>query len=86
VEPEKEINYKLAQKDPLKFYDNVLNAEVTKTKVRKDKETLQRHEEEHKRREEIAGSPLRRKQRQVPLSITSKEKQKRGVAKVMKNV
>ena len=86
VEPGRELNYKLADKNPLKFYDQVLNQEVKKTKVRKDKVTLARHEEQHRLREEKAGSPLKKRVKNVPLSITQKSNQKRSVAKVLDKV
>lgn len=33
-----EINYDLAQKNPLKFYDKVMNQDITQHKVRKSKD------------------------------------------------
>lgn len=34
------LNYKLAEKNPLKFYDQVFNQDITKHTVGKDKETM----------------------------------------------
>lgn len=71
IEPhEGEINYKLAHKNPLKFYDQVLSQDITKIKCGKDKEFIKQEEEKHKQKEEEAGSPLKRKKTKAPLAIS----------------
>lgn len=67
-----ELNYKLAEKNPLKFYDQVYNQDITKHRVGEDKEIKRQLEEEHKQKEEEAGSPLRRKKAKIPVTVTSK--------------
>eukprot|EP00350_Pseudokeronopsis_sp_OXSARD2_P000354 CAMPEP_0170562008 /NCGR_PEP_ID=MMETSP0211-20121228/58220_1 /TAXON_ID=311385 /ORGANISM="Pseudokeronopsis sp., Strain OXSARD2" /LENGTH=74 /DNA_ID=CAMNT_0010878309 /DNA_START=149 /DNA_END=373 /DNA_ORIENTATION=- len=44
-----EINYKLADKNPKKFYDNVLNEDITKHAVRPNKQMTLKKEEEKKK-------------------------------------
>ena len=40
------LNYNLAKKDPLKFYEQVFNQDITKHTVGKDKEAVKQAEEE----------------------------------------
>lgn len=67
-----QLNYNLAEKNPLKFYDQVFNQDITKHRVGKDKEMQKKLDEEHKAMEQEAGSPLKRKKTKVPVTITSK--------------
>ena len=65
-----EINYKLADKNPLKFYDKVLNQDITKHKVRENKEKKAEADEKAQKRAE-EGSPMK-KQKKVPLEVSSR--------------
>ena len=42
------MNYNIINKDPNKFYDQVFNQDLTKHTVAKDKEALQKIEEEQR--------------------------------------
>jgi len=69
---EGELNYKLAEKNPLKFYDQVLNQDVTRHAVRENKQMKKDAEEKHKAKEEEKGSPIERKKQKFPVEVASK--------------
>lgn len=56
-----ELNYNLAKKDPLKFYDQVFNQDITKHTVAKDKEVIKKNDEEQKQRAVEGKKPLKNK-------------------------
>jgi hypothetical protein len=64
-----ELNYKIAEKNPLKFYEQVFTQDITKHTVGKDKDLKKQKDEEHKKKEEEAGSPLKDK---IPTTVSSK--------------
>jgi hypothetical protein len=79
-----EINYELASKNPAKFYDQVINQDITKHKVRPNKQMTLKREEEQKKLEED-GSPMRKMKKQIPLEVRSKIT-KRGLFKIFQKV
>lgn len=54
------INYNIARKDPIKFYDQVFNQDLTKHTVGKDKEALKKIDEEQKQRIAEGKKPLKK--------------------------
>lgn len=54
------LNYNIVNKDPNKFYDQVFNQDLTKHTVAKDKEAMQKIEEEQKQRKAEGKAPLRK--------------------------
>lgn len=50
IEPHGGINYRLAKKDPNKFYEQVFNQDITKHTVAKDKEAKRQLQEENEKR------------------------------------
>lgn len=62
-----ELNYKIATKNPLKFYDQVFNQDIQKHTVAKDKEEIKKREEEAARE----GSP-KKKGGKVPVTVKTK--------------
>jgi hypothetical protein len=67
-----ELNYKIAEKNPLKFYEQVFTQDITKHTVGKDKDLKKQKDEEHKKKEEEAGSPLKRRKDKIPTTVSSK--------------
>lgn len=65
-----QLNYRLAEKNPLKFMDEVLAGDVTKHTVAKDKEALRKNEEEQKQRAAEGKRPL--KKQKVETVVKSK--------------
>ena len=69
---EGELNYKLFDKNPIKFYDKVFSQDVTKHKVREDKEIKANIDEKRKKKEEELGHAIRKKKAKAPLTVYSK--------------
>jgi hypothetical protein len=65
-----ELNYKIAEKNPLKFYDQVFEQDIKKYTVGKDKEKMKELDKAHAKKEEEAGSPLKRKKEKVGVTVT----------------
>lgn len=66
------LNYNIVNKDPIKFYDQVFNQNLTKHTVAKDKEALQKIEEEQKQRKADGKAPLKKSQTKVGNAVKSK--------------
>ena len=63
------MNYDIVRKDPLKFYEQVFNQEITRHRVGEDKELKRQQEEENLKRERD-GSPMVKTR--VPVTIQTK--------------
>lgn len=79
------MNYKLAEKNPLKFYDQVFEQDIMKYTVGKDKEKKKELDRLHQIKEEEAGSPLKRKKEKIPITVKAKVT-KRPQLKIMERV
>ena len=78
------MNYKLAEKNPLKFYDQVFNQDIKKTKVAEDKNIKMANEEKKRVKEEKhPGSTYKTKK--APVAVTSKIT-KRPHMKIMEKI
>lgn len=75
-----EINYDLAEKNKEKFYEKVMNQDITQHKVRVSKHlTNQQNDRFAKAKEEGKASPKRKK---IPLALTTKVT-KRKIGRVL---
>ena len=67
----------------------MLNQEVTKHTVGKDKEFKKQLDEDHRKKEEEAGSPLKRKKTKIPVTVNSKvttRTQNKVIGKIQKKI
>lgn len=85
IEPhDGQLNYRLAEKNPLKFMEQVLAGDVTKHTVGKDKEAIKRNEEEQKQRAAEGKRPLKTKKVEtVVKSKVTKRPQLKMIDKIM---
>jgi len=83
VEPGKEINYKLAETNPEKFYQKVFDQEITKHKVAEDKKKKEKNEQKAMKKSMKKGTDVAAKK--APLTMTSKVT-KRPFNKIMEKV
>lgn len=83
IEPHGQLDYKLAEKNPLKFYEQVFSQDITKHTVAKDKEVQKKIEEEQKQRAAEGKKPL--KKQKVETVVKSKVT-KRPHLKIMEKV
>lgn len=84
IEPhDGQLNYRLAEKNPLKFMDQVLAGDVTKHTVGKDKEAMRKNEEEQKQRAAEGKKPLKKRIETVVKSKVTKRPQLKMMDKII---